>query len=162
MLNFDQLPTTGGFTLPDAGWHKATITEAKMGRTQDGREKLELEYKLDSGALIKFDSIVIKTNDGKDLNFGLYKVRNLLVAVNVIPQGNFELSMLPMLIKGKKLDVKIKHEEYTKRDGSTGTSAKIDGAEFAPLGSNTSFPTQAEAATPDFDVAPVFSAEDQF
>ena len=124
-LNFDMLPTTGGFSLPHEGWHKATIAECKLGRTNDGREKLELTYNLSSGTQVRFDNIVIKTADGKDLNFGLFKLRELLIAVNVIPQGNFELSVLPMLIQGKSLDLKIKHKEVNGK-----TYCEVDGAGF--------------------------------
>ena len=162
-LNFDTLPTTGGFSLPHEGWHKATIAECKLGRTNDGREKLELTYNLSSGSQVRFDNIVIKTADGKDLNFGLFKLRELLIAVNVIPQGNFELGILPMLIQGKSLDLKIKHKEVNGK-----TYCEVDGAGFKPYNSETAS-APAPAAQPSLanqstvlDFTPAFDIESQF
>lgn len=146
-LNFDMLPTTGGFTLPEEGWHKATIAECKLGRTNDGREKLELTYNLASGSQVRFDNIVTVTADGQPMNYGQFKLRELLVAVNVIPQGNFELNIVPMLVNGKALDLKVKHKEVNGK-----TYCEVDGANFKPVGTMT---TTSIQPAPAADVAPI-------
>lgn len=156
-LNFDMLPTTGGFQLPEEGWHLATIAECKLGKTNDGRDKLELTYNLSSGSQVRFDNIVTKTADGQDLNFGLFKLRELLIATNTIPQGNFELNIVPMLINGKQLEIKVKHKEVNGK-----TYCEIDGA-----GYRTPQPVQAPAqpqisGQAPLDFTPTFDINSQF
>lgn len=161
-LNFDMLPTTGGFNLPEAGWHTATIAKCELGKTKDGRKKLELDYNLSSGTQVRFDNIVTKNADGTDMNFGQFKLRELLIAVNTIPQGDFELDIIPMLIKGKSLDIKVKHKEVNGK-----TYCEIDGAGYAPLGRETqaaqpmTAPATATATAP-LDFQPTFDINSQF
>ena len=156
-LNFDMLPTTGGFQLPAEGWHLATIAECKLGKTNDGREKLELTYNLSSGSQVRFDNIVTKTADGQDLNFGLFKLRELLIATNTIPQGNFELNIVPMLINGKQLEIKVKHKEVNGK-----TYCEIDGAGYrAPQPMTAPVQPQAAGQAP-LDFTPTFDINSQF
>lgn len=162
-LNFDMLPTTGGFQLPEEGWHLATIAECKLGKTNDGRDKLELTYNLSSGSQVRFDNIVTKTADGQDLNFGLFKLRELLIATNTIPQGNFELNIVPMLINGKQLEIKVKHKEVNGK-----TYCEIDGAGYrapqpmtAPMATGVVQAAPAGNNTP-LDFTPTFDINSQF
>lgn len=154
-LNFDTLPTTGGFEIPAEGWHLATIAECKLGKSKDGRDKLELTYNLSSGSQVRFDNIVTKTADGQDLNFGLFKLRQLLIACNTIPQGDFDLNIVPMLIQNKTLEIKVKHKEVNGK-----TYCEIDGAGYRVPETQTN-PAPAAQNNP-LDFTPSFDINSQF
>lgn len=96
-LNFNQLPDPETINQNfEPGEYKLTIYDAKVVQYQSGSYGLQLTHKInDTNFELRFDNYPVETS------YGQSKLKKLLKAINVIPEGDFDISILPPLIKGK-------------------------------------------------------------
>ena len=119
-LNFDKLPDkaeSSGVQI-EPGVHKLTIDTAEKILTTNQHRALQLSYKIDdTNAKINYDNCIIylKKGDGfTDCSYGQAKLKKILSAINVIPQGDFTIDILPDLIKGKSFKANLVKKEDSK------------------------------------------------
>lgn len=106
-LNFNQLPDPETINQNfEPGEYKLTIYDAKVVQYQSGSYGLQLTHKInDTNFELRFDNYPVETP------YGQSKLKKLLKAINVIPEGDFDISILPPLIKGKSF---IAYLDYSK------------------------------------------------
>ncbi len=106
-LNFNQLPDPETINQNfEPGEYKLTIYDAKVIQYQSGSYGLQLTHKInDTNFELRFDNYPVETP------YGQSKLKKLLKAINVIPEGDFDISILPPLIKGKSF---IAYLDYSK------------------------------------------------
>lgn len=121
-INFDNLPTEkpeNEFSLPEEGFHIATIESTEMKTSQAGNQYLEMKLKLDDGSVV-YDKIM--ESDKPAL---LYKIQRFIQALRMPLTGTIELSDLGTVIKGKKLVADIIHKTSTYKEKEY-TKAEVD------------------------------------
>ena len=108
-FSFDKLPdSTSNIT---AGQNKLTIIDAKEIIASTGTLMLQLTYTInDTETRLNYDNCPIKTAEGKDINFGLHKLKNIMIATNTKP-SQFTLKTLCPLLIGKSFLADIEANE---------------------------------------------------
>lgn len=113
-LNFDALPDKVQPAV-QPGIHKLTIDTAEAITAKTGSKMLQCSYLVDDSKFkINYDNYVITDKDGNDVEFGLSKLKHMLKAINVIPQGEFTIKSIIPLIKGKSFQANIEYDKQGK------------------------------------------------
>lgn len=128
MLNFNSLPDNALSIKP--GIHTLTIVKAERIIASTGAEMLQCSYRVgDSKVQINYDNYVIRDKDGNNVPFGLAKLKKLLKAINVIPQGEFTIKTLIPLILNKQFKAEVvpsKRDSRYLELGSMDTFAPVE------------------------------------
>lgn len=119
-LNFDSLPTKDDlYPTNEPGIYNLRIIKAEKNYAKStGSLMLQCDYEtvgLKPNFQLRYDNYVIATADGTPVNFGQVKLKALLEAINVIPQGDFDIQILPPLIKGKVFSAKLDYDKSDSR-----------------------------------------------
>jgi hypothetical protein len=131
-LNFDRLPKEEDlYPSNEPGIYTLRIIKAeKQLAKTSGSLMLQCDYEtvgLPTNFKINYDNYVIEDAQGNPVNFGLVKLRKLLEAINVIPQGEFDIAILPPLIIGKVFRAKLD------RDRTNPKYLRVVGTEIYPI-----------------------------
>lgn len=128
---FDDLSKTKSQGSYEPGDHKLTIVEATTVLTKNGHKAVQFTYSVDDNEKfqIRFDNATIEYNDGRACNVGQYKLRKIMEATNVIPQGEFTIKTILPLLKGKSFVAELvrdKNDKYLVLDSDPDKIRKVD------------------------------------
>jgi|AntRauTorcE11897_2_1112592.scaffolds.fasta_scaffold01554_11 hypothetical protein len=146
-MNFNKLPKEAPSSNIEPGLNNLTITEARVEVSKKKGSKMLVVTNMVNGNE-KFtidDYYAVYDKDGNDISFGQYKLGRLLEVTNTIPEGNFELNILPLMLKGKQYIANLINEEYNGKDYLK--VGKPD--DYAPLGASPTNDTPKEEVTPN-------------
>ena len=121
-INLNKLPNikpVTEFTLPEPGFHLATIEGADIKTSKNGNDYINLKFKLDSGAIV-WDILPIS-----ETPLMQYKLARLLKACKIPISGVIELKDLTRTLLNKRLVIHLKHETDNYQ-GNERTLAKVD------------------------------------
>ncbi len=109
-INFQALPSEAPNTLPDKGIYVYEILSAEMKRSNAGNEYMEIKASLSKGDGKKKGQIFDRIMD-IDSDVPRFKLRQFITAMNLPITGDFTLSDVSKMVKGKKCLVDITHEK---------------------------------------------------
>lgn len=112
-LSFDAMPDNA-FAPREEKEYNLTITECKLVTANTGTKMIQFTHTADEGFKVNYDNCPIYDSTGGTINFGLAKLKKILIAVDVKPAGEFDPSILPPLLLGKKFRVKLELDDNKK------------------------------------------------
>ena len=112
-LNLDKMPDSA-FAKKEEKDYNVTITECKLVTATTGTKMIQCTYTTDEGIKVNFDNCPVYDSTGATITFGLAKLKKILTATDVKPVGNFQPSILPPLLIGKKFRVKLELDDKGK------------------------------------------------
>ena len=121
MINFDNIPKDkpAGYSLPEEGFHKATIAKAEIKISNNGNKYIQTQLKTDDGAIV-FDNIL--DSDAPALQ---WKIGRLVTACKLPLVGELSLEDLAKVILNKRIVIDVKHVE-NEWQGKVTTKAEVD------------------------------------
>jgi hypothetical protein len=136
-LNFQSLPSEMPSNLVEAGMHRLKIKDAKIEISSNkGSTMLVVENTVVGHSLTVTDRYSVFDADGNPIQFGQYKLRKLLEVINVIPEDDFTLNILPRMIKNKEYIAELVEETYNDKTylnvGYPDTFAPVDVENITP------------------------------
>lgn len=124
-FKFDEENAGTGFELVAEGKYEATILNAEAGKTQAGKDKLQVDFEIRSDVPQNHQGAKVLYNTFTFEHEVSVRIVNSLIKACGFPHGqpfNSAQDMANQLIN-KHLNITVKHEEYTK-DGQKRTAAK--------------------------------------
>lgn len=112
MLNFDKLPDS---TAP-VGQQKLTIVDVQEKISTTDSIMLQFTYAIDGSTMkINFDNCPLVDKSGNAIPYGQAKLKKIMNATNVKPQGDFTLKMLIPLLKNKSFLAQIELDKQNQK-----------------------------------------------
>ncbi len=109
-FSFDTLPE--GTSSQESGNYNLIIIRAEDVVASTGSKMLQLDYQIKgTESKVRFDNLPYETADGKQIAFGLSKLKKILNAINVKPEGTFTMKMISKLIIGKEFNANLDKDE---------------------------------------------------
>lgn len=109
-FSFDTLPE--GASSQESGNYNLVIVRAEDMVASTGSKMLQLDYQIKgTESKVRFDNLPYETADGKQIAFGLSKLKKILTAVGLKPEGTFTMKMISKLIIGKEFNVNLDKDE---------------------------------------------------
>lgn len=114
MINFDALPTTSPYGIPEPGFYKGKIIKAEMkpAFNKADPDELNITYELTKRNGEKETNKLFDKLKDSDKPAQLFKIGRFCRAIDLKLTGNVELKDLAKLIVGKELIVDVEHSEY--------------------------------------------------
>lgn len=114
-LNMDNMPDEEGAPVSE-GRHTLKIEEATIRTSSNDSQMLTLDLKAKEGNFREF--IPIFDANENPIQFGQVKLKKILEAVDVHPEGDFTLQMAAELLEGGKFSAEVVEDEYQGRKQS--------------------------------------------
>lgn len=113
MLNFDKMPDEA-YEKPKEGVRNWEITSCELAvAKKTGSHMIVFGYtSLDAGKVkLNYDNCPIADAQGNSIRFGQSKLKKILKATGVKPEGDFSPRILPKLLLGKHLSFSAEYDK---------------------------------------------------